>query len=346
MSRENKQWLNRQILVGFTEQNGRPWWFDEGLQAQASTTYSGPVPRQDVLDRVFNWDAEKLPISVNNPDGTQTTIANKVAIVHGGTGHVFKIAEKGYVIHQYRDWLLTRVADILDNDELHIGSAGLLRRGAGAFVTIERPENVTSRSGMELRPRLLAASSHDSKIATTYKMVSTVVVCDNTLDMALSEVGHAYRARHTPNSLARLNDIRETLGIFVAGTEGILHFVDSLADISLTENQWEQIVERIVSIPNNALPRVRARLENKQKVLNDLWAHDPRCTPWQGSALGAFQALNTYRIHLSGSSKVDSNTSEKRFDRNMGNIISSRALKLDRDVLAVIKTIANNKTTR
>jgi phage/plasmid-like protein (TIGR03299 family) len=344
MSKESRKWLNTQVLVGFTEKNNNPWWFNESAQGEESSVYTGPIPPADVLRRLFSWNAESWPVTVERPDGTSIPLADQRAIVHGETGHVFRISNKEYVIHQYKDWLLHNVNNLFDSDELHIGSAGLLRRGAGAFLTVERPENVVSKSGMKLKSRLLAATSHDSKIASTYKMVNTIVVCDNTLDWALyKESGKKHRVRHTKNSPLRIPDVRETLNLIVESDQGIVKFIDSLADVTVSESQWQEIVERLVEISPESLPRVKARLENKREALDKLWRADYRCIPWQGSALGAFQVFNTYRHHLAGPSTVGLVDFEKRFNRNMESVISDKAFKADQDLLRHIISVAGKK---
>jgi len=174
-------------------------------------------------------------------------------------------------------------------------------------------------------------------------MVNTIVVCDNTLDRALYEEGGAkYRVRHTPNSFLRIPEVRETLNLMVESDKGVVEFVDSLADITVTESQWQEIVSRLVDIPTDSLPRVKARLENKRLVMDELWRTDPRCTPWRGSALGAFQVFNTYRHHLSGSSAKKSSSLEERFNRNMASVISDSALNDDHGLLRVINSVVGS----
>ena len=343
MSKETLKWLNSQILVGFTKKNGDPWWFDRDSQGDESTVYPGPIPVEDLERRLFSWKAERWPVMVQRPDSTFMELPDKRAIVHGDTGEVFRVAHKSYVIHQFNDWLVNNVSHILGSGELHIGSAGLLRRGAGAFVTVERPENVESKNGMKLRSRLLAATSHDSKLATTYKMVNTIVVCDNTLDYALyNEFAPSHRTRHTMNSIFRIPDVREALGLMVQSDHDIVEFIDSLAEMTVSESQWQEIVERLVAIPENSMPRVKARLENKRVELDELWRTDYRCTPWQGSALGAFQVFNTYRFHFAGPSASNTPNLEQRFNRNIESVISDKALLADRDLLRIITSIATN----
>lgn len=344
MSSETSDWLNNNILVGFTQKNRMPWWYVEGRQPDEPTIYPDAIPSADVERRIFNWEAEERPVYVGGPDGEVVQVEGRKAIVHGTSNHLFKIARNDYEIHQYRDVLFQKVKDILDDDDLHIGSAGLLRRGAGAFITVEPPENLIAQCGLELKPRLLAATSHDSKLATTYKMVGTIVVCDNTLAAALAEDGPRYKARHTKNSKIRLGDIREELGLQIA-TSGadLVQFVDSLADTTVSETHWQQIVEQLVPIPKASLSRVAARLENKRNQLNTLWATDYRCAPWTGSALGVFQVFNTYRLHIAGGASDKDNEPEKRFDRNMANLLSGAALQYDKEILGAITVATAGK---
>jgi len=55
------------------------------------------------------------------------------------------IFSPGYTMHQYQEWLLTTVGDILD-DTLAISSAGLLKAGAIAWVEVSVPDSITTRS--------------------------------------------------------------------------------------------------------------------------------------------------------------------------------------------------------
>lgn len=333
-SRESFEWLNNQILVGFTDTR-KPWWYQAELQGDEPTIYSGAVPLEDVTRRIFDWEAVRCPVKVDLPDRPNILVPDKYAIVNSKTGHIFKFASKNYVIHQYQEWLVTNVANLLDNGNLQIGSAGLLRNGAGAFVSIETPENVKTRCGMEIKPKLLAASSHDSKLATTYKFVTTIVVCENTLNMALAEKdSNAYRRRHTLNSLDRLEDVRASLNILIAGPEGMIDLIDSLSEIKVSDAQWEEIVERLVPVPDSSRPQVVARLENKRFELDNLWRGDPRCAPWHGSGLGVFQAFNTHRNYFAGQDS-------SRFDRNMGKTLSNASLSQDMKILKTLQAVAS-----
>jgi len=332
MTVESREWLNGNILVGFTDQNGLPWWYKQELQGPEPTVYPGPVPREDVLRRLFRWRAESRPIQYVTVDGKAVPLQGYRLIVHGETGAPIEVVKENYQVHQYEEWLLNRVSDIVDNSDVHIGSAGLLKDGAIAWVTIERPENVISRNGIELRPRILATTSHNGTLATTFKMIGTIVVCDNTLAAALAEKAPAFKVRHTRNSPARLEEIRDALGILVATGDSLGDFFDSLADVKVSDSQWNLILETLVPIPAGTRPQSVSRLSNKRSELDAMWRLDPRCSPWMGTGFGVYQVFNTFRLHVAGPDGL-------RMERNMRELMSSAGTNKDMDVIDAIESV-------
>lgn len=332
MSTETEKWLDSSFLYGFEDQRGPAHlWFRAHLRGEESSAYPGAIPREDVISRLFSWEAVSRPVFVQQGDMFEE-VPGRQAISHSRTGHVFVIANTKYVIHQYTQWLLHQVNNIFDNDELEIGLAGLLRKGGGAFVSIERPDNVISRSGIELRPHFIAATSHDHKIATTYKFVTTINACGNWIDPAWTKSSPTYKARHTKNSFLKLKEAQSQLDLLVIGGNAMINFVDTLAEIAINDSEWEQIVEQMVGISEKSEPKVRARLENKKNVFNELWTSDYRCAPWCGSAFGVFQVFNTHRQHIAG--KDDSRT-----DRNMRNLFTATGVKEDLKILRIIENV-------
>jgi len=177
MSKESSQWLNQNTLIGFTNKRGHAWHYRASDQGSEPNHYPDAIPIEAVQRRLFAWQAQPRPLYVEVPDCGLVEVEGKQAITCSDTGHVLGIFSSGYTVHQYREWLLDRVSTILDNG-LSIGSAGLLRDRAQAWVSVEVPDNITTPEGVVFRPNLLACTSHDGSLATTYKRVVTNVVCD------------------------------------------------------------------------------------------------------------------------------------------------------------------------
>lgn len=341
MSRETLQWLNQNVKVGFTDpQYGRgiAWHYRADLQGDKPNHYPHAIPVQEVLDDLFFWEAIEAPVFIGIPTGEgfdYVADPNRKAIVRNDTNAVFSVFKSGYQIHSYRQWLIKDVANLLDESEIAIGTAGLLSNGAKAFVTIELPETVSTPMGFDIRPHILACTSHDGTLATTYQLVSTIVVCDNTLAGALGENTPKYKVRHSKNSIGRLQTVRDALQLVHDYSDDLTKELEHLAQQQVTDNQFQQIVANLIPLPESIdlSPRTKSRVENKQDVLRDLYKNDPRVAPWNGTALGVFQAWNTYNHHFFGADN-------RRVERNMLNGLNGKAEENDKRVLDLLKGMA------
>jgi phage/plasmid-like protein (TIGR03299 family) len=316
MSRESLTWLNTNTLIGFTDKRGKAWHWRAQEQDGKSNHYPGPIPVADVQDRLFGWTAEsrRLATEVEADPQTMThlsedgqpkrwlVVPDRQAICRSDDDSVMGIFGPGYVRHQYREWLLTTVADLLD-DDLAISSAGLLRGGAIAWVEVSMPDTITTPEGVAFRPNLLATTSFDGSIATTYKRTVTDTVCDNTRELALTEVGQEFKIKHSRHSRLQLAPARQALEMVHSLAEEFSAEVGRLCDTPVNHYQWQAFLDR--HAPRRD-PRTGAMLEGRALTLVDrkrgrlelLYRADPRVRPWTGTAHGVLQAVNTYEHHV------------------------------------------------
>lgn len=298
MSTETMEWLNQNILIGFTEQRGQAWHYRASDQGAEPNHYGKAIPIDDVRRRLFSWQAKEVPMFVTgiNPEDT-ITVPDRKAIIRDDTHQVLGVVSNSYTPHQYEEVLLTKIADIIDDGELAIGSAGLLKGGAIAWVQIEMPENLKV-ADVEFRPHLLATTSFNGSIATTYKRTVTIVVCDNTRAQALKEEGQEYRVRHTANSVVRLADAREALNIVFRLGESFTKEIEQMLAIKVTDNHFTKFLEVITPLKADASKTATTKAETDRANYMNLWQNDPRVTPWKNTGFGVVQAVNTYRQHI------------------------------------------------
>jgi phage/plasmid-like protein (TIGR03299 family) len=333
MSQETMEWLNLNTLIGFSEKRGNAWHYRQELQGIESNHYVGPVPVDDVLRRLFNFEVVDSPMYIRKPTGEYVEIPGRKAVVRDDNGIVLGVFKDGYRGHQYQEWLLENVATILD-DDLGIGSAGLLRYGGQAWVSVEVPENITTPEGVEFRPNLLAATSFDGTLATTFKRVRTDVVCDNTRDMALGEEGQQFKVKHTKYSGYRINDAREALQIVHQMAD---EFAEEVANLTAWKVSDEQFLKHLqIMIPvNDELSKVAmTKAEHKRADIVNLYNNDLRVAPWRGTAFGVSAAYNTWRLHLGTIRK-----GVPRQVRNMENLINGKNGLEDTHVLEVLAEV-------
>lgn len=308
MSAETMQWLNANTLIGFTDKRGNAWHYRASDQGDEPNHYAGAIPVEDVERRLFHWTPVEGTVETRYrvPDGDGKTqrlsLVDKTrkTIVRPDTGAILGIFRAGFQIHEYREWLLLQTSLILDAD-LAIGSAGLLRGGAVAWVQVELEDTIETPEGVAFRPFLTAATSLDGSLASTYQSGAQVVVCDNTLSAALSDKSQQLKIKHSKRSLGRLSDVRAALGIVHAAADDFAAEVKQLCSVTVTEQQWGKFVDAhtgLAGMTDSTSARARTNARNLGDELTKLWHEDIRVTPWRGTAYGVLAAVNTYAHHV------------------------------------------------
>lgn len=356
MSRESLETLNTQTLIGMTSQRGTAWHYRAELQGAEPNHYSDFVPVGDVRRRLFDWTAETAPLRYDAPADVDTmtgisadglpirtyTDETRQVIHHSRSGHVFGIFKTGYERHQYAETLLDGLAAIttsdglaVTDDSLGIGSAGLLREGGQAWVQIERPGTVHTAEGVDFRSSILACTSHDGSLATTYSAVQTIVVCDNTMAWALAEgrgTGRRFKVKHSRYSALKIEDAREALGILVDSSEQFARDVAALCAVPVSEPQFGRFLDAWAPVPKED-GRAKTMAQTRRAELTSLYRHDNRVSPWAGTAFGVLQGVNTWAHHMPHVRGAD------RAARNMGNALSGKTAQTDAHTLALLDKV-------
>jgi len=362
MSKETIQWLNANTLVGFTTDrdkyagngfliDGRPWWQIDGYQGG----FEGPIPVQAVLDRLFYWEATEGDLTVRIPvddaedmdgiadDGSMyrnMIVPGRKAIIRPDTEEVLGVFMSGYQVHQYHEWLIENVHSIVDDSEAGIATAGLLRGGAQAYVSIELPEAVTTASGFPLRSNIIAMTSMNGSLATTYKAGAHAPVCDNSLAWFTGGEANRIKIKHSSNSLRRIGSVRDALGILYSTTEQMVEFLDRCAETTVTDDQWRQVVAAIVQ-PPDPQPNGKGGLVNQRAVtiagnkvdeLWDLYKRDKRVGNLTGTLAGVYQAANTWNEHFR-------TRNDNGVERVMQGVVDGSSDQFDREFWRIVDQV-------
>lgn len=350
MSAETSNWLNNNVLVGFTAKRGHAWHYLESAQGAEPNHYEGAIPVDDVMRRLFNFEFVEAPVCylvpcgiaeaqvVGDDGGNYNIVMSSVGrkgMLTSDSHEDLGSFKSGYVGHAYKEWLIDHVANIVDSD-LAIGSAALLRNRAVAFVQIEMPENVTTKEGFTFRPWLGATTSFDGTVATTYKRGITVWVCDNTMAAGLSENGEQLKFKHTKHSKIKLANARDALGVVHSMADDFSAEVTRLAEMEVTRKQFVDILHNVIPMGDDPSKNKVTVTERVWGDITSLYFTDSRVTDWNGTGLGVVQAFNTYNHHVSqtrGRSRV-----EKNLDAKVTGVFAEK----DDEVIAVMEKVLAN----
>lgn len=318
-------------LIGNTAK--RPTWI--GQTDGTLPTYEGPIPVSEVERHLFNWEALSVP-SGNfipcEPDSIGSVIIDgqyyMPKVTPGAQGFVRSDDHtelgrhgRGYKGHGYNQWLVRDVANIV-GDTLSINSALELKNGAQAAVEVALAEWMhDTESGVDFWPVLLAKTSFDGSIATTYSAACKMAACDNMyqgMQRAAKNAGRQFKVRHTVNSLSaeKLTGVRHALRILEQAADGMTEFLHQLTPIKVDRVQWLKVMD-IIEPPAkaDATKVALTKADNRRQQLDAVYQNNPMVAQWNGTAFGVVQAVNTFEHHfrnVRGTSRI-----ERVYDRAM-----------------------------
>jgi phage/plasmid-like protein (TIGR03299 family) len=352
MSQETLQWLNDNVVRGFTEKYPKAWWTMPGF----NNHYPDSVPSDVVRSLLLRSTPTEGRITVTFFDaakGEYVTVADperKCILVNGKP---VNYPDNGFKIHSFEQWLFDYLGFALDTStpDLGVASAGLLKKGAVAWVQVELLET-QEKAGMKFRPFITAASSLNGSLATQYFRGAQLVVCDNTLSMAQRDAensGSIIKIKHTVNSLdnGRIADVREALDIMVGTVDTISQELDRLAGLTIGEDELMAFLDTYKEGEFNTLTdkgelkekRAFTTAETGRNAMLALWHHDDRVMPWQGTGLGVFQMASTYYQHKSIVRGADGGRVERMAENN----ITGKTAQADAGILATLDRIVKDR---
>jgi phage/plasmid-like protein (TIGR03299 family) len=329
VSLESSEWLNNCTLIGFGRQ---AWHFNADDQGAEPNHYPHAIPAEDVNRRLFGWNVIESPVFASY-NGQNVEIEGRKAYLRSDTGTIVGLPSDSHAVHGYRETLTEGVVRVTGSD-LGISSAGLLKGGAVAWVSVSLADTIATPEGVEYLPYLMFGTSLDSSLASVVVPTVVNVVCDNTMGQALG-APKIVKVRHSKFSLERLLDAQTALATVYQTADAFSAQVKVLCEREVTESTWDDFVSAHVPIEKGVKGRSLTMAENKRDALNTLWGSDSRVAPWRGTAYGVVQAVNTYTHHMgSGSSnKV------KRTERNMIMTLQGDFNTLDASTLALLDRV-------
>jgi phage/plasmid-like protein (TIGR03299 family) len=328
-SNETMEWLRGgNILVGYVDERGPAWWANgavtkygtwEGLPEGTHFPQEVPVELAVKLLDVPLVRGEVESVKYKGEDGRVKRVRAPqfVPVINARTGEVFSMPSKSYAIHPYLQTLHGYIESIQYDEHVAVSSAGLLRKGAVAFLQARLPETFEV-AGYGYQPYIMGVTSADRSRATWHGTGALGAVCDNTVDGAVLGAATSIKTRHTRNSLPQVLAARDALGLHLAAkAEEIGEMIEQLANVTVTDADFEkwldlevEIPEKDASKPDGGLKFVNA-VEHRER-LTDRWSNDPKVAPWKGTAFGGLQLVNTDRT-WTGNSRIKRNFHDAAF---------------------------------
>lgn len=335
-------------LIGNTDK--RQGWI--GQTDGTLPTYAGPIPVAEVQRRLFNWQAISVPTGNFIPVGVESLGEPGVmmledgslarAIVTPGKQGIVRsddFTELGrhsasYGKHDYDEWMIQKVMVALQG-AMEIWAALTMKNGAQAAVEIALDETMNDEStGLNFYPFMLARTSLDGSLATSYSVHTRVLECDNQFPSINGEAvraGRQYKVKHTALSNTRDHTVgmREAMNVMDIQATEFKAFTALLTGIPTTRKNWVDVMDIIEPPAPAGSSQVKAtKTDNRRELLDSIYKGEGEfgalSGDFSGTVFGGFQAANTYQqrgVGVRGTTRI-----ERVYDRSIrGDLAASDA---------------------
>jgi phage/plasmid-like protein (TIGR03299 family) len=346
MTQETSRWLAENLRIGYTDERGPAWWAAGTDQYLTDGShFPGSVPEAEVRKILGVPLVEGTVNTVYRDTEDQRQVAedkSRKTIVRADTGDILGIFKSGYKIHGYQEWTADQLAAITDqgHGELGVASVGLLKKGAVAFIQAKLEGTGLEVAGYEYTPFILAATSCDGSLASSYATGVIGAVCDNTLAAALRSAHSKLKVKHSRNSAGRIGEVRDALGLVYTAGEDFAASVEELVNVDISEADFAAWMDEIAGpVPADKGASRTLNLSKRQDYAE--LRSDPKVRPWDGTAFGLVQLDNTYRTWTRTVKGADGG----RMERNLVNTVTGVGDREDAAAMAAIDKIMARRST-
>lgn len=248
----------------------------------------------------LDYIVEKAPIyaqvagSIESGDADFSPFDEKVATYRTDTNEVLGLVGGRYEIIQNNEAFGFFDA-IIDKGEAIFETAGVLGKGERIFVTAKLPDDFRV-NGEECNKYLMLTNSHNGSSSITVGLTTVRVVCNNTLQAALSNLQNKVSIQHKGNAKDKLAEAYRVMGIasiYMTEIEGVYN---QMAKTEIKDAELKKYIEEVMR------PEILSEKEESQRFKNQVdkiyefaLSHPTQLTDAaRGTVWGAYNAISGY----------------------------------------------------
>ena len=191
----------------------------------------------------FNWEIEHTPAMFNVGDKA-VEFKGKRVLYRSDSKEELSIVSNTYNIVQPAE-VLDFFQDLVGAAGMQLSTAGVIFGGKRFWALAETNNFATINGNDDIKGNLLLTTSCDGTLATQASFVSTRVVCNNTLRLALGEDGKKSKVSH-----ARVFDpmeIKNSLGLIDQSWNDFISNVTKLTETGISEVKAQDFIYDLVA---------------------------------------------------------------------------------------------------
>ena len=208
-------------------------------------------------------------------------------------------------------------------------TAGSLQGGRRVWLLAHMPHEYII-SGERISPYLLFSNTHDGSGAIKVALTPIRVVCQNTLNLALSEAKRSWSMIHTGDIREKMQEARDTLFLAEHYMDELGKEFESLRMKKLTDKQVLEYIEVLLPIEDDFTPQQE---KNMKRLREDMKIRYFDAPDLQGVGKNAYRFVNAvsdFATHAEPLRRT-ANYKENLFSRTVdGNPVIDKAYQMVR----------------
>lgn len=240
----------------------------------------------------LNWKVEQTP--VYTADGT--LIPNYKANVRNTDNSVLGIVTDRYQIVQNEEAFefTDSIVGETENGVVKYETAGSLNHGKKIWLLAKMPTQKVLDD--EVEPYMCFTNSHDGSGAIRICMTPIRVVCQNTLNMALSQAKRSWSTKHVGDIESKLEEAKMCLELADEYMYNLSIEAEKLANTALRREQIDEILNEMFPVDDLTSERKKS---NIQQIKDEFYIayFMPDIEKFIGTAWGAINAMSDCVTH-------------------------------------------------
>lgn len=217
--------------------------------------------------------------------------------------------------------------DALLGEGVRYETAGSLQGGRKVWLLARLPHEYII-SGERISPYLVFSNAHDGSGAVRVALTPIRVVCNNTLNLALSTAKRSWSMMHTGNVQEKLEEAKDTLFRAETYMDSLGKEFDELRKKKLTDKQVMDYIEILLPMEDNTTPQQRKNISRLREDMGRRYFDAPDLKTVGKNAYRFINAVSDFATHAEPLRKT-ANYKENIFSKTMeGNPLIDKAYQM------------------
>jgi phage/plasmid-like protein (TIGR03299 family) len=229
--------------------------------------------------------------TLRNFDGKKVLYREDSGVSLGVVSNAYMPVQPASVLEFFRD--------LVENNDMTLSTAGVLFGGKKLWALAELGKEMTLSSGDVVRGNLLLTTACDGSSSTVAKFVSTRVVCNNTLSIAMSESkSNIIKQTHHREFDAR--SMKMNLGVIDESWNALANNIVYLSEAKASDSDARLFFEKLVYDKSKSNDDQTWGATRKVGVLMEKYRNGIGADMSRGTKWGILNAITELETHGSG----------------------------------------------